>query len=102
MTRPTRSLLIAALLLAGCSADADPNSLLARVRRDCAEGVADACSLFGSVQDLGTSVGPRLRLGRYSYDREVQQDVGALLQGMDRARASTRVRADDLPHNGKS
>ncbi|GAC1336792.1 MAG: hypothetical protein NVSMB18_00620 [Acetobacteraceae bacterium] len=102
MTRPARPLLVAILLLAGCAAEADPNTLLARVQRDCAEGLEDACSLFQGMRGLGTNLGSRSRGGRHAYGPQVQQDVGALLQGMDRARASPRLHANEPPQNGKS
>lgn len=102
MTRSARPLFVALLLLASCAAESDPNSLLARVQRDCAEGFADACSLFQGMQGLGANLGSRLRTGRRAYEPEVQRDVGALLLGMDRARASPRPRASEPPQDGKS
>ena len=81
-------------LLAGC--EATRPGFLARLQQDCQSGDQDACGLLAGP---GVAPGPQPPVQPMSRPRTaVQRDVDAIMQGMDRTRAETRLRL--LPNEG--
>lgn len=89
------------LVLAGCgAADPPPMDLLARVVQDCESGNSDACSILRGMPSRAlpaNAAAPRpVRRSR----SQVQQNVDALMQGVDRARSAPRVTPSAVPGLG--
>lgn len=92
--------LVLLLLLAGCATEDPPLDLLARVVQDCESGNPDACSILRGLPSRAipaTTAAPRpVRRSR----TQVQQNVDALMQGVDRARSTPRVAPSAIPGLG--
>ncbi len=78
--------LLAALLIAGCQAQAARPNFLARSFSDCANGDQPACTMLGSLNGVSSkssqgSVDQRPRT-------QVEKDADAIMEGMRRARSS--------------
>ncbi len=90
-------LLALAPLLAGCGIESRPD-LLARVMQDCEGGNVDACSILRGMPSA-TAVQPASRPPRRMRS-QVQQNLDALLMGVERARNTPRLPPGAVPENG--
>ena len=76
--------------LAGCGEQSRPEFLV-RLQEDCRSGDEDACGLLATP--AARPVVPRNSQSTLRPRSSVQRDVEAIMRGMDRTRASPRVRA---------
>jgi hypothetical protein len=85
-------LALAMLALAGCQTDESTHpDFIARTEQDCLAGDGTACRMLSSlVPDAPADPTPVMRR---SNPTKVQQDLAAMLRGVERARAMARLKA---------
>ena len=84
---------LAVVLLAGCEEQSRP-AFLVRLQEDCRSGDEDACGLLATPASRPALQRPLQPTAR--PQSSVQRDVEAIMRGMDRTRATPRVRMEPL------
>ena len=80
------SVLLAELIISGCQYQTSQPDLLARSQQDCASGDRTACAMLGVLSTIAVRVGA-LEPNPPDW-RQVEKDIEAIMQGIDRARSS--------------